>query len=97
MTKCLGGRRVSDKADLQAVSGAVRNVNAFFLLGARRTGIRSVHVEMRLTPRSLWPLMDSPVARDCRARLFLRLLSVNPAPMEEIVQADLQHAQRQVH
>jgi hypothetical protein len=66
------------------------------LTGARRTGIRSGHVEMRLTPRSLWPFMDSPVARDCRARLFLRLLSVNPAPMEDIVRTDLQRALRQV-
>jgi hypothetical protein len=61
---------------------------------AWRTG--NILLEMRLTPRSLWPLMDSPVARDCRARLFLRLLSVNPAPMEQIVQTDMQRALRQV-
>ncbi|KAL7420508.1 hypothetical protein Q5752_004458 [Cryptotrichosporon argae] len=38
----------------------------------------------------IWPLFDRPVDRHRRARLFLKLLTINPAPIEQLVHQQLE-------
>ncbi|WVQ84347.1 hypothetical protein IAT38_006499 [Cryptococcus sp. DSM 104549] len=64
-----------------------------WLLFARATNVDNVDGFLYHTCSKLydvvWPLVDMPVDRRSRARVLLKLLSVNSAPLEQMVQSQL--------
>lgn len=59
--------------------------------GLTSRSTRSLHSSVKrkfflpLTESSLWPLYDQRVGRRSRARVFLKLLAINPVPVERMV------------